>query len=159
MSTLDQVRHGLHHALESLAEGWHALRQRAAHAMTHFSLREDEEVPAMSRWALLAAEVREDDARILVELEVPGMRAEDFDVEIIDDLLVIRGEKRWETEDAGKGRYYLAERAYGAFERALHLPAEVDQARTQARYRRGVLSIVLPKRNLQRSSSVTVGLS
>ena len=168
MSTLDQIHHGLQHALESLAEGWHALRQRAAHAVTRFSPcggagggngPERALLHGASRWGLLAAEVREDEEQVVVTLEAPGMRAEDFDLQVVDDLLVVRGEKRMETEEAFGGRYFLLERAYGAFERAIHLPAEVDQHRAKAHYRCGVLSIALPKRNRIRSRRVPVGAS
>jgi HSP20 family protein len=91
-----------------------------------------------------------------VNLEVPGMEAGDFDIEVVEDLLVIRGEKRVEREDTGGGRYFLLERAYGAFERAIHLPAEVEQDRAEANYRRGVLSVSLPKRNRHWSRRVSV---
>jgi HSP20 family protein len=165
MSTLNQIRHGLHQAIDSLAEGWYALRQRASHALTHFALRPgngESEAPeatllhSAARWSVLAADVHEDDDRILVNLEVPGMNPEDFEIEVVDDLLVIRGEKHVEQERTGGGRYFLLERAYGVFERAIHLPAEIDQDRVQARYRRGVLSVTLPKRDRNPSRRVKV---
>jgi HSP20 family protein len=163
MSTFDQVRHGLHQALDSLAEGWHAFKRRASHALTHFAPQGGEAggpeaalVHGSARWGVLAAELREEDDRILVNLEVPGMEAGDFDIEVVEDLLVIRGEKRVEREDTGGGRYFLLERAYGAFERAIHLPAEVEQDRAEANYRRGVLSVSLPKRNRHWSRRVSV---
>jgi HSP20 family protein len=165
MSTLNQVRQGLYHALESFAEGWHALKQRASHALTHFVPGEDASGPEASlihgaaRWSLLAAEVREEDDRVLVRLEVPGMEPGDLDIEVVEDLLVIRGEKRVEREEEGNGRYFLLERAYGIFERAIHLPAEVRQDQAEASYRRGVLCVSLPKRarNPSRRVSVSVG--
>jgi HSP20 family protein len=165
MTTLNQVSQGLHHAWESLAEGWHALKQRSAHALTHFLPGESANgseaalVHGAARWAILAAEVREDEDRVVVRLEAPGMAAEDFDIEVVDDLLVIRGEKRVEREDTGDGRYFLLERAYGAFERAIRLPAEVRQDQAEASYKRGVLSVSLPKRarNLSRRVSVNAG--
>jgi HSP20 family protein len=156
MTTLNQIHHGLHHAVDSLVEGWNALRRRASHALTHFALRPEigesatEETALLhgtARWSVLAADMHEDDERILVNLEVPGMNPEDFDIEVVDDFLVIRGEKHVEQERAGGGRHVLLERAYGVFERAIHLPTEIDRNQVQARYQRGVLSVTLPKRS------------
>jgi HSP20 family protein len=164
MSTLNQIRHGLHHAIDSFTEGWRALRQRASHALTHFALPENGEsgtpeaslLHGTARWSVLAADVQENDDRILVNLEVPGISPEDFEIEVIDDVLVIRGEKRVEQEHTEGGRYFLLERAYGVFERAIHLPAEIDRDQAQAQYRRGVLTVILPKRDRNLSRRVKV---
>ncbi|ROR34563.1 Hsp20/alpha crystallin family protein [Inmirania thermothiophila] len=154
MSTLQEIRHGLGRALATLSEGWHQLRERAAHALTRFTPRRgggavetgEEAVARMApRWGLLAAEVSEDDAHVLVRLEAPGLEPEDFDLAVVDDILVVRGEKRVQRT-AGNARYHLLECAYGLFERAIPLPAPVNEAGTEARYRNGVLSVRLPKR-------------
>ncbi|RMG28981.1 MAG: Hsp20/alpha crystallin family protein, partial [Gammaproteobacteria bacterium] len=92
----------------------------------------------------LPAEVRESDDRVEVRLEVPGMEAADFDIAVLGNALHVRGVKRVETESV-QGRYHVLECAYGEFERVIPLPAEVDEARAQARYRRGVLHLRLPK--------------
>lgn len=150
MSTLDQIRHGFQNAIESLAEGWNALRQRASQALTRFTHHpkgtsaEDQLMASASRWGLLAAEIKEEPEQIVVKLEAPGMEADQFEIEVFDDILVVRGEKTAEREQTS-GRYYMLERAYGAFERALRLPAPVDESRAEARYRNGVLTIRLPK--------------
>jgi HSP20 family protein len=164
MSTLDQVRHGFQHAWDSLAEGWHALRQRAAHALTRFTpihaADETQTLPAQliqnaSHWGVLAAELKETEDRVVVKLEAPGMDPEDFEIDVVDDILVVRGHKDIENE-AAEGRYYLLERAYGAFERAFRLPAEVDQNRASAQYNRGVLTISLPKSDHNISRRVVI---
>jgi HSP20 family protein len=72
------------------------------------------------------------------------MQASDFDIEVINRALIVRGEKRVEREQS-EGHYYLMERAYGRFERALPLPAEVNEKEAQAKHQRGVLWISLPK--------------
>ena len=58
--------------------------------------------------------------------------------------LTVRGEKRLQREER-RGRYHVMECAYGGFERAVALPAEVDDGGARASYRRGVLQVVLPK--------------
>lgn len=153
MSSLEQLHKGASRAWDYLAEGWHHLRERASQALTHFTpttqrgqleSMEDQLMENASRWGLLAAEVQEDDKTVTIRLEAPGMEASDFDIEVIDNILVIKGEKRVEREQS-KGRYYVMERAYGRFERALTLPAEVNESKARAKYRQGVLWISLPK--------------
>lgn len=154
MSTLGELREGLGEAWEDLADGWRDLWRRAGKALTRFrpakpqESAEPEEVQlthASPRWGLVPAEVYDEDERILVRLEAPGMLREDFDIQVKDNVLWIRGEKRIAREEQ-RGEYFLTERAYGRFERALPLPAGSDGTRAKALYRHGVLSVSLPKR-------------
>ena len=78
-----------------------------------------------------------------VMAELPGLEAEDVEILLEDNALTIRGEKRGERR--GGGGYYLAERSFGAFHRTITLPAAVDAAGVEARFRSGVLSVRLPK--------------
>jgi HSP20 family protein len=162
MSTLTQIRAGLSQAWEALTEGWHDLREKAAHALTRFHPQRGELQPAdeyvirhAARWGLLAAEVAEDDDEVVVKLEVPGMDPSNFDIQVVDDYLVVRGEKQLEREER-KGRYYVMERAYGSFERAVPLPSAVDESGARASYRHGVLRIALPKSTRSRSRRIEV---
>lgn len=157
MATMQELRGGLERALGSLSEGWQHLRERASQALTRFSPRTSrdnvetglEQISRMSsRWSLLTADVMEDEDKVTVKLEVPGMDAGDFDIQVVDDLLVVRGEKYAEREDT-HGSYHTMECAYGSFERVIPLPAEVDESRAQARYRRGILKLTFPKRASQ----------
>lgn len=163
MSTLEQLRSGFGRAWETLTEGWQHLRERAAEALTRFrpaeggalETAEEQAVRRAARWGLLAAEVSEEPDRIVVRLEAPGMEPEDFDVSVEDGYLVIRGEKRFRHVSRA-GRYHVMECAYGRFERALALPAPVDMARARARYRRGVLTVELPKTHEARARRIEV---
>ncbi|MGZ8243942.1 Hsp20/alpha crystallin family protein [Methylomagnum sp.] len=160
MNTSHQDGYDSSRALSVLSEGWHALKQRAAHALTHF-MPAGEAGPGRgaSRWSLLPAEVCETEDRVVVALEAPGMRPEDFDVDVIENVLVIRGEKRAAQEEMPEaGRYFLLERAYGAFGRAVHLPADVDRDHATTHYRAGVLAITLPKRVRNRVGRVVTAL-
>jgi HSP20 family protein len=153
MNPFEKFGRGLFDTWESLAAGWHELWQRAGDALTRFHPTprgEDDEHVARARrevaqWGVLAAEVTSNDAAVEVRLEIPGMESDDFDIEIVDDQLVVRGEKQIEREDR-RGRYVLLERAYGRFERRIRLPVPVDDAQAAASYRRGVLRITLPRR-------------
>jgi HSP20 family protein len=69
----------------------------------------------------------------------------DIDVSVEDGILIIRGEKKYEREEKEKGQYRM-ERSYGSFERAIELPAEVDESKAKAEFKKGVLRLTLPKR-------------
>lgn len=88
-------------------------------------------------------EVRETDDEVLVAAEMPGLEEKDFELSLTEEALTIRGEKRQEHEE--KGSVHRLERSYGAFERRLSLPCEVEADKASATYRNGVLSVTLPK--------------
>jgi HSP20 family protein len=145
------LRQGAEHALETVAEGWRELRSRAGGALTRFRPVEDgaraggsAELPAIGRWAYLAADVIEEDDHIVVRLEAPGMRREDFKVELRDAVLSVQGEKRVDRESKSAG-YRVVECAYGAFRRDVPLPVPVLADKVTASYRDGVLRVTLPR--------------
>jgi len=153
MSTLQDLKNGLSRAWDGIAEGWRDFTARAGDALTRFNPvhragSEDDSrarlAVAGSRWGVLAAEVKVDDEQVEVALECPGMKEEDFTIDVHDDVLVVRGEKHVEQERT-EGRFHVMERAYGTFERALRLPVQVDESGGKASYRRGVLHITLPR--------------
>ncbi|MGD2137397.1 MAG: Hsp20/alpha crystallin family protein [Gammaproteobacteria bacterium] len=166
MSTLHQLRDGLTEAWGTLVEGWQRLYRRAAGAITRFTpgnrtgreggVEAGRELALRSSgWGVLASEVFDDDDRIVVRLEAPGMEKDDFDLQVLDNYLVVIGEKRLEHERS-EGRYHITECAYGSFERAIPLPAEVEPGRASASYRKGVLRVELPKAPSARHRKVTV---
>lgn len=165
MTTLHQLRQGLERAWDNLAEGWQQLRSRASEALTRFNpvrggggeleTRDEAFTRAAARWGLLAAEVSETEGEIVVKLEAPGMESADFDIAVMDDVLVVRGEKRVRREQA-EGRYHVMECAYGSFERAIPLPAAVEEGKARANYRRGVLSVTLPKTRAGRRRRIEI---
>src|SRR5688500_5609648 len=145
------LKQGAEHALETMAEGWRELRSRAGGALTRFRSVEDgkqqggaADFPAIGRWAYMAADVIEEDDEVVVRLEAPGMRREDFKVELREAVLSVRGEKRIDRESKRSG-YRVVECAYGAFRRDVPLPVPVLADRVTASYRDGVLRISLPK--------------
>lgn len=151
MSTLHQLREGLNEAWDTLADGWQRLYRRAAGAITRFTpaKRNDEAAGQeltvrSSGWGVLAAEVFDDDDKVVVRLEAPGMEKDDFDLQVKNGYLVIRGEKHLERESTA-GDYRVTECAYGQFERAILLPEEVEADEAKATYRKGVIRVELPK--------------
>jgi HSP20 family protein len=79
-----------------------------------------------------------------VTAELPGLDAGDIDVKFAHNTLTISGEKREETEEKKKD-YYLSERRFGAFQRALQLPDGIDADKIEAKFEKGVLKVSLPK--------------
>lgn len=154
---LDDIREGVGALWDSLAEGWERLRQTTAGALTRYrpanqaSLPTADEVDDASyvpsaRWAMLGGDVFEDDERIIVRLEAPGMSKSDFDIQVLGDVLVVRGEKRFEREGR-TGRWRVLQCAYGSFLRSVPLPAAVQDEQSRATYRNGVLKVELIKVN------------
>jgi len=89
-------------------------------------------------------DVEETDAAIIVRAEIPGVDKKDIDISLDRDTLIIKGEKRKETEEKGK-TFHRVERRYGGFQRLIRLPAEVDTTKVEATYKDGVLTVNLPK--------------
>jgi HSP20 family protein len=86
-------------------------------------------------------EVQDADSEYRVTAELPGLEEKDVEVLFEDGVLILRGEKRAETEDRSRA---FSERVYGRFERRLAL-GDVDEDRIQARFRNGVLTVTAPK--------------
>lgn len=152
---LEGVRHGLSSFWDSVAEGWQHLRQSASTALTGFRPSAQTNLPVRNEvddlfylpsggWSMIGGDVFEDDKRIVVRIEVPGMDKNDMDVEVQGDTLVVRGEKRFEREDT-EGRYRVLQCAYGSFRREVPLPVEVLADKAKASYQNGVLRVELPK--------------
>ncbi len=89
-------------------------------------------------------DVVENDKEIRISAELPGMEEKDIEVSLNKDSLSIRGEKKEEKEDKGKG-YYRMERSYGSFSRTIPVPVEVETDKVEAKFKKGVLNITLPK--------------
>jgi HSP20 family protein len=89
-------------------------------------------------------DVSETDKEIEITAELPGLEEKDVQVNLADNVLTIRGEKKAEKEETEKD-YRLLERSYGSFERSLELPENVDAGAIKATIDKGVLKVVVPK--------------
>lgn len=89
-------------------------------------------------------DVAEDDKAVTVKVELPGMSENDIDVSISKDALTLRGEKREDKEEKGKN-FYRRERNYGSFSRTVPLPAGIDTDKVEAGFKKGILTVTLPK--------------
>lgn len=91
-----------------------------------------------------AVEMYEEKDDLVVKAELPGMKKEDLEINVTENLLTIRGEKKKEEKIEEKGTYY-SERSYGSFERCIEIPRDVQTEKAQASFKDGVLEIRLPK--------------
>jgi len=103
----------------------------------------EEATLAQGLWAP-PVDIYETDDAFMLKAELPGFTKEDVSIEIHENRLIIRGERKRETE-AKEDQYHRLERAYGRFERAFWLPTTVDAEHIQATFNNGVLELRLPK--------------
>ena len=89
-------------------------------------------------------DVRESETEFTVRAELPGVPKENVKINVVDNTLVVRGEKKQETEDK-KSNWHHVERSFGLFERTFTLPKHVAAEKIKARFQDGVLEIAIPK--------------
>ena len=98
------------------------------------------------------------DSDVVLTLDVPGLASEDISLEIVDDVLTVRGERR--RGEAPEGTTFAhVERGVGRFERSVRLPAGVDPGAVTASLEHGVLSLIVPKPEAVKPKQVTIGTS
>ncbi len=103
-------------------------------------------------------DVIETEREIRVVTEMPGLKRDHIEIDVENNVLTIRGEKREErTEGEEGGKFHLSERRYGTFTRSFVLPRDVDSDAIAARFEDGVLSIVIPKSERARRRRIAVG--
>ena len=93
-----------------------------------------------------SVDIYENKDQIVLEAELPGMKREDFDLSIENNVITLRGERHFEKKDEGDN-YHRVERSYGSFTRSFTLPQTVDAENVAAEYRNGVLRVKMPKRD------------
>jgi len=96
-------------------------------------------------------EAFEREGKLIIRADLPGLTKNDIDVDITDDAIKIRGERRQEKEENEEG-YYRSERSYGSFYREIPLPSGVNREEANATFRNGVLEISMPAPARQPSS-------
>ena len=104
----------------------------------------DEEGIARGSWSP-SVDIFENKDHIVLEAELPGMKREDFDLSVENNVITLRGERHFEKKDE-TDNYHRVERAYGSFTRSFTLPNTVTAEGATAEYTNGVLRVTLPKR-------------
>lgn len=104
----------------------------------------DDEGLSRGAW-MPSVDIFENKDSIVLEAELPGMNREDFELTIENNVLTLRGERRFEKKDEADN-YHRVERAYGSFTRSFTLPQTVSSENANAEYKNGVLRVTLHKR-------------
>jgi len=110
--------------------------------------------------AVPAVDVLENEKDFRIVAELPGLSAENIDIDISDDLLTVKGEKADEREEKANN-YRVSERRFGSFKRSFQLPRGVDADKVVAKFDKGVLTITMPKTveaaSRQKKVEITLG--
>jgi HSP20 family protein len=100
-------------------------------------------------------DIYENKDQIVLEAELPGMNREDFDLSIENNVLTLRGERKFEKKD-DNDNYHRVERSYGSFTRSFTLPQTVSSEGAVAEYKNGVLRVSLPKREEVKARKISI---
>lgn len=103
-------------------------------------------------------DVSEDDKEYVITAEVPEVKKDDLNVTVEDGVLVLSGERKFETEQKNK-RYHRVERAYGSFSRSFTVPEDADGSKVVATFKDGVLRVSLPKSEAAKPKSIDVKIA
>ncbi len=106
------------------------------------------------RGAFPSLNVWEEDDKLVVEAEVPGLKMDDLEILVSGNELTVRGQR--EAADQEGVCYHRRERGVGAFSRAVRLPVDIEAGKVEAQLSNGVLTIVLPKAEAARPRKVEV---
>jgi len=113
-----------------------------------------DEPAATTTWSP-AVDIFETEGEIVVKAELPGMERKDITLHLENNVLSLRGERKFEKETKDEN-YHRIERSYGAFSRSFSIPATVDEEKIRAEYKDGVLNIVLPKKEQARPKQIKI---
>ncbi|HEU5457767.1 MAG TPA: Hsp20/alpha crystallin family protein [Terracidiphilus sp.] len=105
----------------------------------------DGEAPLTTASFVPAVDIYEDDSKVVLKLEVPGIEEKDLDVSVENHTLTVKGERKLEKEEKEEN-FHRIERRYGNFYRAFTLPSTVDTENVAANYNAGVLKLELKKK-------------
>lgn len=102
-------------------------------------------------------DVAETDKEVTVSADLPGLDEKDVQVTLDEDVLTIRGARKDEREEK-KRNYHLVERSYGEFHRSIPLPGGLDKDQVKATFKKGVLTVTLPKLPEAQSKKKTIAI-
>jgi len=102
-------------------------------------------------------DIAEDDQNLIIKVDIPGMTQKDVSVEIHDNVLIIKGEKKVEDEIKEKN-FHVSERRYGSFIRQITLPDYLQPEKTKAKIKDGVLTITIPKKEQEKPKKISVSV-
>lgn len=130
------------------------LRDEMERFFERFALPRWDDMPALGQWTP-RVDVTETKDAVVVKAEIPGVEQNDINASLQDQMLTIKGEKHEEKEQKDE-RYHRVERSYGAFLRAVRLPAPVDGGKVSATFKNGVLTVTMPKTAAAQGTTIPI---
>lgn len=103
-------------------------------------------------------DITEDDKEYVIKADLPDVKKEDIKLTVLDNVMSISGERKYEKEEQGK-KYHRVERSYGSFMRSFTVPDDADASKVSAEYKDGVLNAHLPKSEKAKAKSIEVKVS
>jgi HSP20 family protein len=104
-----------------------------------------------------AVDIFEKDGSIVLKAELPGVDPKDVDVRVENNVLTLRGERKFENE-VKREHYHRVERAYGTFSRSFTLPNVVDTEKIKAEYKEGILQVSLPQKEEAKPKQISISV-
>jgi HSP20 family protein len=114
----------------------------------------NDEPAATTTWSP-SVDIFETEGEIVVNAELPGMERKDIALHLENNVLTLRGERRFQKETKDEN-YHRIERSYGNFSRSFSIPATVDEEKIRADYKDGVLKIMLPKKEQAKPKQIKI---
>ncbi len=108
----------------------------------------------LGTWAP-SVDIYETEKEIVLRADLPGIKLEDVDIRVENNVLTVRGERKFE-KDVKQDSYHRVERVYGSFARTFTLPNTVNAEKIHATYEQGVLQILMPKREEARPKQIKI---
>jgi len=105
-----------------------------------------------------AVDIYEDEKKVALKLEVPGVEEKDLDVSVENNTLTVKGERKFAAEEKEEN-FHRIERRYGSFYRAFTLPTTVDTETIDAKYDAGVLKLELKKKPEAQPKQIKVNIA
>jgi HSP20 family protein len=112
-------------------------------------------VPVSSRAVFPLADVKEDEDKYTVTVEVPGIDKKDLKIKVKENSLLVEGEKKEETREENES-YLRVERSYGNFRRAFSFASDLDEKKVNAEFKDGILTITLPKTEKEKPKEIEI---
>ena len=102
-----------------------------------------------------SVDIYENKDQIVLEAELPGMKREDFELSVENNVITLRGERQFEKKE-DTDNYHRVERSYGSFTRSFTLPQTVSAEGAISEYKNGVLRVTLPKREETKARRIEI---
>ena len=126
-------------------------------ARQHFMDRWMQENSMNTAGVIFPIDVKEDKDGYVITALLPGVKAEELDIQVVDETVTIQGELKNERDE--KAQYLLVERPSGRFSRVLTLPTQLDPDKAEARVENGVLTLLAPKAETVRPRTIKVSVN